>query len=79
MSPDLNFRGFCNPGGGRASKLMTATRGRIAMRMLIGVICGLLVAAEACADGAPPVQVMVLAPTTWTTGLDCITPGRTTC
>ena len=30
------------------------------MRMLIGVICGLLVAAEACADGAPPVQVMVL-------------------
>lgn len=30
------------------------------MRTLIGLICGLLIAAEACGDVAPPVRVMVL-------------------
>lgn len=30
------------------------------MRALVGLICGLLIAAEACGDVAPPVRVMVL-------------------
>jgi hypothetical protein len=32
----------------------------MAMRALVGLLCGLLIAAEACGEVAPPVQVMVL-------------------